>query len=90
MLSPAPRVDCSRTRAGTGAFSIFLLAESLKKLVVQEPAAPLLPMLRRRVLGDDDLRERCRSRGLERAALFTWEATAHGTLKLYREALRRN
>jgi glycosyltransferase involved in cell wall biosynthesis len=42
-----------------------------------------------RVLGDDHLRERCRSRGLERASLLTWEATARGTLRVYREALQR-
>lgn len=40
-----------------------------------------------RVLEDDKLREECRSRGIERASRFTWEATARGTLKVYAEAL---
>jgi glycosyltransferase involved in cell wall biosynthesis len=43
-----------------------------------------------RVLGDSGLRQRCRSRGLERASRFTWEATARGTVEVYREALRRS
>ncbi|MFZ1058823.1 MAG: glycosyltransferase family 1 protein [Candidatus Rokuibacteriota bacterium] len=42
-----------------------------------------------RVLSDGGLHERCRSRGLERASRFTWEATARGTLAVYTEAVER-
>jgi glycosyltransferase involved in cell wall biosynthesis len=40
-----------------------------------------------RILEDGEVRERCRSRGIERASRFTWDATARGTLKIYAEAL---
>jgi glycosyltransferase involved in cell wall biosynthesis len=43
-----------------------------------------------RVIGDDAFREGCRARGLERAAQFTWEATALGTMKVYRRAVERD
>jgi glycosyltransferase involved in cell wall biosynthesis len=35
-------------------------------------------------LGDDDLREDLKRRGLSRAAEFSWERTARETLELYR------
>jgi glycosyltransferase involved in cell wall biosynthesis len=41
----------------------------------------------RRLLGDDDLRERLRGAGRERAASFTWERTARLTLASYERAL---
>jgi glycosyltransferase involved in cell wall biosynthesis len=37
-----------------------------------------------RVLSDRGLRARLRRRGLERAALFSWERTARQTLAIYR------
>jgi glycosyltransferase involved in cell wall biosynthesis len=40
-----------------------------------------------RMLDDDGFRERCRARGLERASRFTWEATALGTMKVYKKAV---
>ena len=40
-----------------------------------------------RVIGDDGFRKRCRARGLERAARFTWEATALGTMRVYMKAV---
>jgi len=42
-----------------------------------------------RVLDDPALRERLSRAGRERAAQFTWERTAAGTVAAYREALRR-
>jgi len=42
-----------------------------------------------RVLDDTALRERLSRAGRERAAQFTWERTAAGTVDAYREALRR-
>lgn len=39
-----------------------------------------------RVLRDPMLADRCRSRGLERAAAFTWERAARETVAVYREA----
>lgn len=39
------------------------------------------------VLDDSALRDRLRQRGLERAATFTWQATAQAHLRAYREAL---
>jgi glycosyltransferase involved in cell wall biosynthesis len=42
-----------------------------------------------RILEDNDLRERCRRRGLQRASLFTWEMTARRTLQVYDEAVGR-
>jgi alpha-1,3-rhamnosyl/mannosyltransferase len=41
-----------------------------------------------RVAEDQDLRERLVSRGLERAALFSWERTAAELRAVYREAVR--
>jgi glycosyltransferase involved in cell wall biosynthesis len=40
-----------------------------------------------RLLGDGELRERLRIAGRERAARFTWEATAAGTVASYERAL---
>jgi glycosyltransferase involved in cell wall biosynthesis len=42
----------------------------------------------RRLHGDRALRERLREAGLHRAARYTWERTAHGTLASYELALR--
>jgi glycosyltransferase involved in cell wall biosynthesis len=39
-----------------------------------------------RVAEDEDLRKRLVTRGLERAALFTWERAAEGLVAVYREA----
>lgn len=41
----------------------------------------------RRLVADDALRERLRAAGLERAAQFSWEGTAHGTIAAYERAL---
>jgi glycosyltransferase involved in cell wall biosynthesis len=41
------------------------------------------------VLRDADLRERLRAQGLERAAGFSWEATARIILNVYRQALQK-
>jgi glycosyltransferase involved in cell wall biosynthesis len=41
-----------------------------------------------RILNDEVLRADLRTRGLARAATYTWERTAQMTLKVYREALR--
>jgi glycosyltransferase involved in cell wall biosynthesis len=41
-----------------------------------------------RLLGDGALRERLRAAGRERAALFTWDATAAATAAVYERALR--
>ncbi|MEP6953435.1 MAG: glycosyltransferase family 1 protein [Solirubrobacteraceae bacterium] len=41
-----------------------------------------------RLLADAPLRERLRAAGRERAAAFTWERTADGTLRSYERALR--
>jgi glycosyltransferase involved in cell wall biosynthesis len=41
------------------------------------------------LLGDEALRERMRERGLEQAALFSWDRTAELTLASYRSALER-
>jgi glycosyltransferase involved in cell wall biosynthesis len=40
----------------------------------------------RNVVVDDCLHQTLRRRGLERAAEFSWESTARGTLKVYQEA----
>jgi alpha-1,3-rhamnosyl/mannosyltransferase len=40
-----------------------------------------------RVLADERLRDELRARGRERAARFTWQATARETLAVYRRAL---
>ena len=42
----------------------------------------------RRILGDDELAERLRTAGIERAKRFSWEETAGRTLASYRRALR--
>ena len=42
----------------------------------------------RRVLADRDLAEDLRSRGLERARMFSWEKAARETMEVYREVLR--
>ncbi len=42
-----------------------------------------------RVLGDPDLQEELRRRGLERAAQFTWERAARQTVEVYRKVLGR-
>lgn len=41
-----------------------------------------------RVLGDPDLQQDLRRRGLERAAGFTWERTARETVQVYQEVLK--
>ena len=41
----------------------------------------------RRVLSDAQLRQQMRQKGLERAALFTWENTARKTVEVYKEVL---
>lgn len=43
-----------------------------------------------RMMADDQLRARLRRRGPERAASFSWEATAEATVRAYRSALRRH
>ena len=43
-----------------------------------------------RIVGDHHLEERLRRRGPERAAGFTWEATAETTVCAYRAALGRS
>lgn len=43
-----------------------------------------------RVLADDPLRARLRRRGPERAASFSWEATAEATVRAYESALSRD
>jgi glycosyltransferase involved in cell wall biosynthesis len=40
-----------------------------------------------RVWDDDGLRAKLSARGLDRAARFTWSATAHGTMRLYDRVL---
>jgi glycosyltransferase involved in cell wall biosynthesis len=40
-----------------------------------------------RLLADDELRSRLSAAGLERAAAFSWERSAHETLAVYRAAL---
>jgi glycosyltransferase involved in cell wall biosynthesis len=40
-----------------------------------------------RVLSDDRLRQELRTRGLRRAAEFTWERTARETLRAYEQAV---
>jgi glycosyltransferase involved in cell wall biosynthesis len=40
-----------------------------------------------RLLDDEALRRRLQARGRERAARFTWSATAQGTLRAYRRAV---
>jgi glycosyltransferase involved in cell wall biosynthesis len=42
------------------------------------------------VLGDQDMRERLRARGLQRAAEFTWERTAQQTADVYREVVAKS
>ncbi len=42
----------------------------------------------RRVLDDDDLRDKLREAGTARAAAFTWEATARRTAEVIRDAGR--
>ncbi len=49
----------------------------------EDPAELAQAMVR--VLEDSDLRKALRTRGLERARLFTWERTARQTLSVYRE-----
>jgi len=39
----------------------------------------------RRILSDEDLRNHCITKGLERAILFTWEKCAGETLKAFNE-----
>jgi glycosyltransferase involved in cell wall biosynthesis len=41
----------------------------------------------RRLLNDDDLRDRLRAAGLARAATFTWRKTAETVLGVYRAVL---
>lgn len=41
-----------------------------------------------RLLSDTDARERARLSGLRRASRFTWDATARGVLRVYREVAR--
>lgn len=43
----------------------------------------------RRLLSDNDLRQRCIDRGLERAKLFTWEKCARETLSVFEEVMSR-
>jgi glycosyltransferase involved in cell wall biosynthesis len=40
-----------------------------------------------RILGDEELANRLRAAGLERAAAFSWDAAAEGTVESYRRAL---
>jgi alpha-1,3-rhamnosyl/mannosyltransferase len=39
-----------------------------------------------RILGDAELRKQCRTKGIERASRFTWEAAARATLQVYSKA----
>ena len=41
-----------------------------------------------RVVNDESLRDDLRTRGLARAATYTWQRTARLTLDVYREAVR--
>jgi glycosyltransferase involved in cell wall biosynthesis len=56
-------------------------------LVVEPCSAPLARAINR-VLRDADCRAALRAKGLERAATFTWKATALGTLAAYLTATR--
>jgi glycosyltransferase involved in cell wall biosynthesis len=43
-----------------------------------------------RMLSDDEFRDSCRTRGLERASRFTWKATALGTMRVYMKAVEQS
>jgi len=49
-------------------------------MLVDPNSATSIAMAMQAILSDTDLAERCRGRGLERAASFTWERAARRTL----------
>jgi glycosyltransferase involved in cell wall biosynthesis len=50
--------------------------------------AAALGTLMTKLLTDSDLASRLRQLGLQRAATFTWDATARATADVYREVLK--
>jgi glycosyltransferase involved in cell wall biosynthesis len=69
-------------------------SSSLRELAVDaallvEPGSPeALEDAMRRILEDRSLRDRLRAKGLERAARYSWEATARETARVYEAVIR--
>jgi glycosyltransferase involved in cell wall biosynthesis len=72
----------SSTRASLGE----LVADAALTFDPEDPAA--IARAIDHVTGDEALRERLRTAGLERACRFTWEAAAERHVQIYERALR--
>lgn len=79
MACGAPVITGNRTSLPEVAGEAALLVEPLD--------AEALAAATLRVLEDEELAAKLRDAGLQRASSFTWEATAAGTERVYREAL---
>jgi glycosyltransferase involved in cell wall biosynthesis len=85
-LPPLEAMACGTPVVASAASSLPEVVGEAGLLVDPERVEALTEAIER-ILADSDLREEMRSAGLARAAGFSWEATASGTVSTYRRAL---
>jgi glycosyltransferase involved in cell wall biosynthesis len=85
-LPPLEAMACGTPVVVSAASSLPEVVGEAGLLVDPERVEALAEAIER-MIADSDLREEMRSAGLARAAGFSWEATASGTVRTYRRAL---